>query len=29
MPDLNTKDEDQALKILEGTSRSLGIEVIN
>lgn len=29
MPDLNTKDESQALKILEGTSRSLGIEVID
>ena len=29
MPDLNTKNEDQALKILEGTSRSLGIEVID
>jgi len=29
MPDLNTKDEDQALRTLEGTSRSLGIEVID
>ena len=29
MPDLNTKDENQALKTLEGTSRSLGIEIIN
>ncbi|MDD2274360.1 MAG: 50S ribosomal protein L11 [Candidatus Pacebacteria bacterium] len=29
MPDLNTKDEGQALRTLEGTSRSLGIEVID
>ncbi len=29
MPDLNTKDEEKALKILEGTSRSLGIEVVD
>ena len=29
MPDLNTKNEGQALRILEGTSRSLGIEVID
>lgn len=29
MADLNTNNEDQALKILEGTSRSLGIEVVD
>ncbi|MFA5754860.1 MAG: 50S ribosomal protein L11 [Candidatus Paceibacterota bacterium] len=29
MPDLNTKNEGQALRTLEGTSRSLGIEVID
>ncbi|MDD3386483.1 MAG: 50S ribosomal protein L11 [Candidatus Pacebacteria bacterium] len=29
LPDLNTKNEGQALKTLEGTSRSLGIEVID
>lgn len=29
MPDLNTKNEGQALGTLEGTSRSLGIEVID
>ena len=29
MPDLNTKDEGQALKTLEGTARSLGIEVVD
>ncbi|MFA5228400.1 MAG: 50S ribosomal protein L11 [Candidatus Paceibacterota bacterium] len=29
IPDLNTKNKEQALKTLEGTSRSLGIEVID
>ncbi len=27
MPDLNTKDVDQAMKIMEGTARSMGIDV--
>ena len=27
MPDLNTSDMDQAMKIVEGTARSMGIEV--
>ncbi len=27
MPDLNTTDMDQAMKIVEGTARSMGIEV--
>ena len=27
MPDLNTTDVDQAMKIVEGTARSMGIEV--
>jgi len=29
MEDLNTSDEAQALKIIEGTARSMGIEVVN
>lgn len=29
MPDMNTKDPKQALRTLEGTARSLGIEVID
>ncbi|MFA5013260.1 MAG: 50S ribosomal protein L11 [Candidatus Paceibacterota bacterium] len=28
MQDMNTKDMDQAIKILEGTARSLGIDVV-
>ena len=27
MPDLNTDDEEAATKILEGTARSMGLEV--
>jgi len=27
MPDLNTKDIDKAIKVIEGTARSMGIEV--
>ena len=27
MPDLNTKDEDEAIKVVEGTARSMGVEV--
>ncbi len=27
MPDLNTKDLDQAIKVLSGTARSMGVEV--
>ena len=27
MPDLNTNDVDQAMKILEGTARSMGIDI--
>lgn len=27
MPDLNTKDMDRAMKIIEGTARNMGIEV--
>jgi large subunit ribosomal protein L11 len=27
LPDLNTKDIDAAMKIIEGTARSMGIEV--
>lgn len=27
MPDLNTKDEDEALKVVEGTARSMGVEI--
>ncbi len=29
MPDLNANDEAQAIKIIEGTARSMGIEVID
>lgn len=29
MPDLNTKDIEQAIKVIEGTARSMGIEIIN
>ncbi len=29
MPDMNTKNSEQALKTLEGTAKSLGIEVID
>jgi len=29
MPDLNTTDEDMAVRILTGTARSMGIEVID
>ncbi len=28
MPDLNTDDEEQAARIVEGTARSMGIEVV-
>ena len=28
MPDLNAHDVDQAAKIIEGTARSMGVEVI-
>jgi large subunit ribosomal protein L11 len=28
MPDLNANDVDQAMKIIEGTARSMGVEVI-
>ena len=28
MPDLNAHDVDQASKIIEGTARSMGVEVI-
>lgn len=28
LPDLNTKDIEQAVKIIEGTARSMGIEVL-
>jgi len=27
MPDLNTKDLDQAVKIIEGTARNMGVEI--
>ena len=27
MPDLNAGDVDQAMKIIEGTARSMGVEV--
>ncbi len=27
MPDLNTKDVDQAMKIIEGTAKNMGIEI--
>jgi large subunit ribosomal protein L11 len=29
MPDLNTKDIDQAMKIIEGSARSIGIEIVD
>ena len=29
MADLNTKDEDQACRIIEGTARNMGIEVVS
>jgi len=29
MPDLNTKSIEQAVKIIEGTARSMGIEVVD
>jgi large subunit ribosomal protein L11 len=28
MPDLNTKDIEQAMKIIEGSARSIGIEIV-
>jgi len=28
VPDLNTDDVDQAMRIVEGTARSMGIEVV-
>jgi len=28
MPDLNTKDVEQAMKIVEGSARSIGIEIV-
>jgi large subunit ribosomal protein L11 len=28
MPDLNARDIDQAMKIIEGTARSMGVEVV-
>ena len=28
MPDLNTKDVEAAMKIVEGSARSIGIEII-
>jgi len=28
MPDLNTKDVEQAMKIIEGSARSIGIEIV-
>ena len=27
MPDLNTNDEEEALKVVEGTARSMGVEI--
>jgi len=27
MPDLNTKNEEEALKVVEGTARSMGVEI--
>ncbi len=27
MPDLNTNDEEEALKVIEGTARSMGVEI--
>jgi len=29
MPDLNTKDVEQAMKIIEGSARSIGIEIVD
>lgn len=29
MPDLNTKDINQAMKIIEGTARQMGIEIVD
>jgi len=29
LPDLNTKNLDQAIKIVEGTARSMGVEIID
>jgi large subunit ribosomal protein L11 len=29
MPDLNTKDVEQAMKIVEGSARSIGIEIVD
>jgi large subunit ribosomal protein L11 len=29
LPDMNTRDEQQALKTLEGTAKSLGLEIID
>ena len=29
MPDLNANDVDQAMKLIEGTARSMGIEVVD
>jgi large subunit ribosomal protein L11 len=29
LPDMNTKNEEQAIKTLEGTARSLGIDVVD
>ncbi len=29
MPDLNTKDLEEAIKMIEGTARSMGIEVVD
>jgi large subunit ribosomal protein L11 len=28
MPDLNTKDVEQAMKIIEGSARSIGVEIV-
>jgi large subunit ribosomal protein L11 len=28
MPDLNTKDIEAAMKIIEGSARSIGIEIV-
>jgi len=27
MPDLNTKNEDEAIRVIEGTARSMGVEI--
>jgi large subunit ribosomal protein L11 len=29
MPDLNTKDVEQAMKIIEGSARSIGVEIVD